>query len=67
MAKLIIEDGKITSYRMVLMKVEKNGVPYIHGQGETGQEIFDYMQRVTAEAGLNGKLTWDGDEVVISE
>lgn len=66
-AKLIIEDGKITSYRMVLMKVEKNGVPYIHGQGETGQEVFDYMQRVTKEAGLNGKLTWDGDEVVISE
>lgn len=66
-AKLIIEDGKISSYRMKLMKVEKNGVPYVHGQGETGQEVFDYMQRITTEAGLNGKLSWDGDDVVISE
>lgn len=66
-AKLIIEDGKIASYRMVLMKVEKNGVPYVHGQTETGQEIFDYMQRITDEAGLNARFDWDGDEVVISE
>ena len=66
-AKLILEDGKIVSNRMVLMKVEKNGVPYVHGHTEVGQEIFDYMQRITTEAGLNAKLSWDGDEVVISE
>lgn len=59
------EDGKITSNRLVLMKVEKNGVPYVHGQTETGQEIFDYMKRITEEAGLNAQYKWDGDEVVI--
>jgi hypothetical protein len=46
--------------------VERDGVPYVHGQGETGQEIFDYMQRITEEAGLNGRLAWDGDEVAIT-
>ena len=66
-AKLIIEDGKITSYRMVLMKVEKDGAPYVHGHTAVGQEIFDYMQRITDEAGLNAKFAWDGDEVVIGE
>ena len=66
-AKLIIEDGKITSNRVILMKTEKSGIPYVHGQGETGQEIFDYMQKITTEAGLNARLTWDGDEVVLSE
>ena len=65
-AKLVLEDGKVASYRMVLMKVERDGVPYVHGQGEVGQEIFDYMQRITVEAGLNGRLAWDGDDVVIS-
>jgi poly-gamma-glutamate synthesis protein (capsule biosynthesis protein) len=64
-AKLILEDGAVKSYRMVLMKVERDGVPYVHGQGPVGQEIFDYMQRITTEAGLNGRLSWVGDEVEI--
>ena len=66
-AKLIIEDGKVASYRLVLMKTEKSGIPYVHGHDEVGQEIFDYMQRITTEAGLNAKLSWDGDDVVLSE
>ena len=66
-AKLVIEDGKIVSYRVVLMLTEKSGIPYVHGQDKVGQEIFDYLQRITAEAGLNAKLSWDGDEAVLSE
>ena len=65
-AKLVLEDRAVASYRMVMMKVERDGVPYVHGPGETGQEIFDYMQRITEEAGLNGHLAWDGDEAVIT-
>ncbi len=69
-AKLIIKkdaDGvaRIAQTRMVLMQTEKSGVPYVHGQDQKGQETFEYMQRVTTEAGLNGKLSWDGDEVVV--
>ena len=66
-AKLELEDGAVRSYRMVLMKVERDGVPYVHGHDAVGQEIFDYMQRITSEAGLNGRLRWDGDEAVIEE
>ena len=66
-AKLILEDGKISSYRMVLMKVEKDGVPYVHGHTETGQEVFDYMQRITQGAGLNARFSWEGDDVLIGE
>ena len=66
-AKLILDDGAIASYRMVLMKVERDGVPYVHGRSAVGQEIFDYMQRITTEAGLNGCLSWEDDEVLISE
>ena len=64
-AKLILDDGRVASYRMVLMKVERDGVPYVHGQSAVGQEIFDYMQRITEEAGLNARLRWAGDEVEI--
>ncbi len=66
-AKLIIEDKKISAYKMVLMKVEKNGVAYVHGHTETGQEVFDYMKKITEEAGLNAKFSWDGDDVLITE
>lgn len=65
-AKLILEDKRIVENRMVLMKVERDGVPYVHGHTEVGQEIFDYMERITREAGLNARFAWDGDEVVIS-
>jgi len=65
-AKLVIENGRIDSYRMLLMKVEKDGIPYPHGRDAIGQEVFDYMQRITDEAGLNAALRWDGDEVLIT-
>ena len=51
---------------MVFTLTEKSGIPYVHGQDGRGQEIFDYFQKITTEAGLNAKLTWDGDEAVLS-
>ena len=35
-AKLVIEDKKIVSNRLIPMKVEKTGIPYVHGRTETG-------------------------------
>jgi hypothetical protein len=32
---------------------------------EKGQEIFDYMERITGEAGLNAGCEWGENEVVI--
>lgn len=65
-AKLEIKDRIITSYRLVFMKVEKSGIPFVHGKSVIGQEVFDYMQRITKEAGLNGILHWDGNEAVVT-
>ncbi len=64
-AKLIIEDKKVVSYRLVPMLVEKSGVPYPHGNTEKGNEILDYIRTITEKAGLNAKFSWDGDDVVI--
>jgi len=64
-AKLVIRDGRIAEYRIIPMLVEKDGAPYVHGNDEKGRATVDYLRRVTAEAGLNARLRWDGDEVVI--
>ncbi|NLK72396.1 MAG: CapA family protein [Clostridiales bacterium] len=64
-AKLIIEDKKIVSYRYIPMLVEKDGIPYVHGNNEKGREVFDYVERITREANLNAQFKWEGDEVVI--
>ena len=65
-AKLVIENKKVVSYRLVPMLVEKSGVPYVHGNTETGNRILDYIRKITEDAGLNAKFSWDGDDVVIS-
>lgn len=70
-AKLIIGRdangvARIQQARMVLMQVEKSGIPYVHGQDAKGRETFDYLQRITREAGLNARLVWDGDEVLLT-
>ena len=64
-ARLVIRGGRIAEYRLVPMLVEKDGAPYVHGCDEKGRATADYLRRVTAEAGLNARLRWDGDELVI--
>ena len=64
-AKLLIREGRIAEYRLVPMLVEKDGAPYVHGKDEKGRAAVDYLRRVTEEAGLNARLRWDGDEVVV--
>ncbi|MBQ9889826.1 MAG: CapA family protein [Firmicutes bacterium] len=65
-AKFVIRDKKIVSNRAILIKVEKDGVPYVHGNTKTGNEVLDYLKKITEGAGLNAKYEWDGDEIVIS-
>ena len=64
-AKLIIREGKIAEYRLVPMLVEKDGAPCVHGCDEKGRATADYLRRITAEAGLNARLRWAGDELVV--
>lgn len=69
-AKLIIEKdpqggAHVAEPRVVLMHVEPDGVPYVHGNDQKGQEGFEHLERITREAGLNGSFAWDGDELVV--
>lgn len=66
-AKLVIEDGRVCEYRLILMKTEKNGIPYVYGNTETGEEILSFMKSISLEAGFSTIFQWDGDEVVLSQ
>jgi poly-gamma-glutamate synthesis protein (capsule biosynthesis protein) len=64
-AKLTITNGKITKAGylpcLINMKTEQ---PEVLKHDARGQEVFDYMDWITKEAGLNTQFEWQGDEVV---
>jgi hypothetical protein len=43
--------------------IEDDGRPRILGRGD-GTSTADYVRRITAVAGLDASLEWDGDRVV---
>lgn len=65
LAKLIVREKRIAETRLIPMLVNKEGAPVIVGQKDGGQEVLDYIEKVTKAAGLNAGFVWDGNEVVI--
>lgn len=65
-ARCIVEDGQITQYRIVPLVVEKSGIPYPHGDDEKGRSMLAYLQKVTADEGLDTTYEWDGDELIVT-
>ncbi|MBN1850538.1 MAG: CapA family protein [Deltaproteobacteria bacterium] len=64
-AKCEIENGSISKVGYLPCLINKQGQPEILKHDEKGQQIFDYMDRITRAANLNAQYEWDGDEVVI--
>jgi poly-gamma-glutamate synthesis protein (capsule biosynthesis protein) len=44
--------------------MQENGAPLPLGRGPKGQEVFDYVTRITREAGLKAEFAWSGDRIV---
>lgn len=64
-AKCTVEDGQIARIGYLPCLINKKGQPEILKFDERGQEVFDYMEKITRGAGLNARYEWEGDEVVI--
>jgi poly-gamma-glutamate capsule biosynthesis protein CapA/YwtB (metallophosphatase superfamily) len=64
-AKLTINNGKITGASYLPVWLNKQDQPEILKHDARGQVIFDYMDQITQEAGLNVKYEWEGDEIKI--
>jgi poly-gamma-glutamate capsule biosynthesis protein CapA/YwtB (metallophosphatase superfamily) len=63
--KLSITNGKITRAGFLPCLIDmKTEQPEILKHDKRGQEVFDYMDKVTKAAGLNARYEWDGDEVL---
>lgn len=65
-AKCTINDGIITRVSYLPCLVNKQGQPEICNNDERGQQVFNYIDKVTKHAGLNAHYKWEGDEIVIS-
>jgi hypothetical protein len=64
-AKLIIQDHAIVRVSFIPCLVHQQGFPEVIKHPEKGQQVFDYMEKITRGAELNGQFEWDGDEVLI--
>ena len=61
-AKCTIDGGKIS--RVSYLPCSLYGLQLLKND-EKGQEVFEYMDKITRAEGLNARYEWEGDEVVI--
>jgi hypothetical protein len=64
-AKCTIDSGRISRAGYLPCLINKQGQPEVLENDEKGQQVFDYMDKITRAAGLNARYQWAGDEVVI--
>ncbi|MFC1920371.1 CapA family protein [Chloroflexota bacterium] len=65
-AKCTIDNGMITRVSYLPCLVNKLGQPEVLQNDERGLQVFNYIDKITKQAGLNAQYKWEGDEVVIS-
>jgi poly-gamma-glutamate capsule biosynthesis protein CapA/YwtB (metallophosphatase superfamily) len=66
-AKIAVEGGKIPRLSYLPCAINDQQQPEIVRNNEKGRPVFDHMEKITREAGLNARYEWEGDEVVIHE
>lgn len=64
-ARCAISDGKIKRVSYLPCFVNKKGQPEILKNDERGQQVFNYMVKITKDASLNARYEWDGNEIAI--
>lgn len=65
-AKCLIDGESVYRVSYLPCLINKQGQPEILRNDERGRQVFEYIERITREAGLNARFEWEGDEVVIS-
>jgi poly-gamma-glutamate synthesis protein (capsule biosynthesis protein) len=64
-AKCNIDDGKISQLSYLPCFINGQQQPEVLKNDERGRQVFDFMDRITREAGLNTQYEWGMDEIVI--
>lgn len=65
-AKCKIQKGKIVKTSYLPCLVNKQGQPEVLQRDARGQQVFDYMLKISQGMELTTKFEWEGDEVVVS-
>lgn len=66
-ARCVVENGKIVRTGYIPLLVGRDGVTRVVTREGGGQAVFDYMEKITRQAGLNARFAWEGGEIMISE
>lgn len=67
LVKCIISNKQIERVSFLPVMINKQSEPEIMPRGDKrSSEVFDYMQWVCKDQNLNAKLSFDGDEIVVS-
>jgi poly-gamma-glutamate synthesis protein (capsule biosynthesis protein) len=61
--RCIVKERQIADIRFIPCLINKEGHPKITGRDAQGQKVFDYMEKITREAGLSVSFEWKGNEV----
>lgn len=64
-AKCLVEGLRITAVRYIPCLINQQGQPEVLPRDVRGQQVFDYVERITRGADLNARFTWVGDEVTV--
>ena len=65
-AKCTTNGGKISRLSYIPCFVNEQKQPEPLGKDERGQQVFDFMDKITAEAGLKTRYQWEGDEIAVN-
>ena len=63
-AKCIVDNGKISRVGYIPCWINEERQTEVLRHNEKGQQMFDFMEKITGGAALNIKYEWAGDEVV---
>lgn len=65
MARCLVQDGKIVEAGYWPLLVNKQARPVLLQKETGGQQVFEYMDKITRGAGLNARYRWKGDTVLV--
>ena len=64
-AKCIVENKKVKQIGYLPCLINAQKQPEILKNDKMGQQAFDFMEKITKEAGLNTRYEWQGNEILI--
>jgi hypothetical protein len=65
LARLVVDDSGRASAGFVPCVINQRSQPEVVRRADRGEEVLDYVARISAEAGLSVSFSWQGDTVAV--